>query len=217
MLLTLELAIFHAAGISCADKVFEQGGELKLVEQDTAGFKIGLLRTHRLQIEVDRDVYIDRDQLFAAQHHTPIVQQRFALRLALHFFGMIERILHGSEALDQLNRSFVPDSGSAGDVVDRVSAQRHHINYLTGPDAEDLFHFRGIADQIIFGWIQHADAVAHELKHVLVARNNIHGISGSDRLVRQGADSVVSLKTRLFQYRNTVCIESPEDVWQLLR
>ena len=83
-----------------------------------------------------------------------IVLQRFAVSFLFDFGGAFQGLLDGAEALDDLDRTFVADAGSAGNVVDGVAAQGHHIDHALGRHAEDLFHFGGVANQIVFRWIQ---------------------------------------------------------------
>src|SRR5690349_20850297 len=103
---------------------------------------------------------------------------------------MVKRILHGTEAPDELDRSFVANSGSAGNIVDRISAQGHYIDHLLRGDAENFFDLGGITYQVVLGRIQNADLRANELQHVFIAGDHVHGITGSDSLMRKRSDYI---------------------------
>ena len=130
---------------------------------------------------------------------------------------MIEEVLDRSKALDQLNRSFVADSRRAGNVIDGVAAQGHYIDNLLRTDTQNFLDLGRVANQIVLWGIQDADAVADELQHVLVAGDDVHGISRCHCLMRQRADYVVGFESRLFQNGNTVCLKRAPNVGKLLR
>ena len=217
LLFVLEFAILNARFVGGLHEVLEQRGELKLVEESPASFVVGLLCQHGREIQMHRNIGIDRHQVLAAQDDVAIVQQRLTISFALHFFCVIERVLHRTKALDQLYRTLVADSGRAGNVIDGIAAQRHHVDYLLRRNAENLFHLSGVADQVVLRRIQHADAVAHELEHVFVAGDHVHRMAGGIGLMRQRADDIVGLESRLFQNGNAICVQRAPDVRKLLR
>ena len=53
-----------------------------------------------------------------------------------------------AELLDQFDRAFVADARRAGDVVDRVAAQRHHIDDALGRHAETRLDAGGIEQRL---------------------------------------------------------------------
>jgi hypothetical protein len=56
--------------------------------------------------------------------------------LLLDFVGAVERGFDGAEGLDELDRALVADAGRAGDVVDGVAAQGHHVDHALRRHAE---------------------------------------------------------------------------------
>ena len=122
-----------------------------------------------------------------------------------------------AEALDQLDRTFVADAGRAGNVVDGIAAQGHHVDDLLRRHAENFLDLGGIADQVILRRIQHADAVVDQLHHVLVAGDDEDGVALVSRLVRQRADDVVGFEAGHLEDRNAIRLERAADVRHLLR
>ena len=110
------------------------------VKRAARGLGIGLARAHRFQVELHRNVAVEGDHLLAEQDGVAVVEQRLAVSLLLDLGGVVERGFNRAEAADQLHRSLVADAGRAGDVVDGVAAQRHHVHHPLGRHAQDLFH-----------------------------------------------------------------------------
>ena len=142
--------------------------------------------------------------------------QRLAVSLALDFRRVLQRVLHAAEALNQLHRSFIADARRAGDIVDGIAAQRHNIHNLVRRNAENLLDFGSIADQVVLGRIEHADAVADQLHHVLVAGNHKDRIARVDGFARQRADHVICLEAGCFEHRNAIGLKRSPDVGHLL-
>src|SRR6185369_17887109 len=84
--------------------------------------------THCVQIEIDRDVAINGCHALSEEHDVPIVFERLAIGFLFHLGGSIEGLLHSSKTPDEFNRALVADSRSAGNVVNRVSAQGHNVH-----------------------------------------------------------------------------------------
>ena len=78
-------------------KVAQHGGELKLGEEFAAGFEVRRLRLHRGQIQRQRHVAVDGDQLLGEQDGVAILLQRLAIAFALDLAGAVEDRLHGAE------------------------------------------------------------------------------------------------------------------------
>ena len=174
----------------------QQRRKFQLGEELTAGFSIGLARGHDLEVQLNGHIAVNRDLLFAVENLLAVVQQRLTVGLFLNFGGVLESIFQRPEAADNLDRTFVPNSRRSGDVINRVAAQRHHVNHLLGTHSQDLFHLGGIADQVVFGRIEHADFVVHQLQHVFVTGNHIHGMARGRGLARQGPNYIIGLKAR---------------------
>ena len=75
-----------------------------------------------------------------------------------------------------------------------VAAQGHHINHLVRRHTENFLDFGGIADQVVLWGIQHADAGADQLHHVLVAGDDEYRIAVIYCLPSQRADYVVGFE-----------------------
>ena len=159
---------------------------------------------------------VNGDLLLAVDDLRAMIQQRLAVGFLLNFRGAVERRLQRAEALDDLDRPLVADAGRAGNVIDGIAAQRHHIDHLLGTHAQNLFHLGGVADQIVFGWIEHANVVAHQLQHVLIAGDDENRMRLRRCLPRQGADHVISLEAGIFQHRDAIGLDGAADVGQLL-
>ncbi len=95
--------------------------------------------------------------------------------------------------------------------------KRHYIHHALRRNAQDFFHLGGVADQVVLGRVQHADAVGYQLHHVLVAGDDEDAISLAGRFVCQGADHVVRFETRQFEYRDAIRLKRAPDIGHLLR
>ena len=160
---------------------------------------------------------VNGDLLLAVDNLRAMIQQRLAVSFLLHFRGAVERRLQRAEALDDFDRPLVADAGRAGNVIDGIAAQRHHIDHLLGTHAQNLFHLGGVADQIVFRWIEHANVVAHQLQHVLIAGDDENRMRLRRCLPREGADHVIGFKAGIFQHGNAVGLNGAANVGQLLR
>ncbi len=107
--------------------------------------------------------------------------------------------------------------GAPGMLSMAVAAQRHHVDDFARRHAENFLDFGGVADQVVLGRIEHADAIADQLHHVLVAGDDKDRVAGVDRLARQSADHVVGLEAGRFEHGNAISLERAPDVGNLLR
>ena len=155
-------------------------------------------------------------QLLAQEHDIAVILQRFAITFLFDLGRAFQSLLDCAEALDQFDRALVADSRGSGDVVDRVTAQGHHIHHALWRHSQNFFYLGGIADQIVLGRIQHTDFVVHQLQHVLVAGNDVDGIGFRGSLAGQRADYVIRLVALGLQDGNAVGLERAADVGHLL-
>ena len=118
--------------------------------------------------------------------------------------------------MDEFHRALVADSRRSGNVVDRVAAQRHHVDDFRRRHPEKLLHLRGVADQIVFGRVEHADVVVHQLQHVFVARHDEHRIRFRGRFSRQRSDHVVGFIAFELQNWDAISFERAPNVRNLL-
>ncbi len=96
-------------------------------------------------------------------------EQRFAILLLRHLGGVLEQGVERAVGGDQIARALLADAGHALDVVDGVAHQRQHVDDLIGRDAELLLHSGRVVPGAFVARVEDADAVAHQLKEVLVA------------------------------------------------
>ena len=198
------------------EEFLQQRRELKFGEQLAQGFDVGLSHLHRVYVQLDGGVAIDGGQFFAKQHRVAIVLQRLTISFLFDFRSALQSLLNCTEAFDEFDGTFVTDAGSAGNIVDGVAAQSHHVYNALRRDAENFFDFLGIANQIIFGRIQHQDTIIHQLQHVLVAGNDVYPVRLFDGFAGQGSDYVVGLVSGEFEDGDAVGFQGTADVGQLL-
>ncbi len=159
-------------GFWCGCKFFEQRGEFELGKELAAALEIRLLRFHRMQVELDRDMAVDGDEFFREQDRFAILLQRFAIGLALDFSSAVEHRFQTAEFLDQVDAALVADAGRAGNVVDAVAAQGHYIDDFFGRHAESLLHPGGVENQVVLLRVEDFYLAVDQLHHVLVARDD---------------------------------------------
>ncbi len=162
------------ADFSHGQQFFQQRREFQFGEQLAQCLSVRLSHLHRVLVQFNRDVAIDGHQLFAKQNVLAVVLQRLAIGPLLDFCRPIQRLFHRSEPLNQVNRTFVPDSRSTRNVVNGITAQGHHIHHSLRRHSQNLFDLLRIANQIVFRRIQDLYPVVHQLQHVLIAGNHIH-------------------------------------------
>ena len=177
----------------------------------------GLAHLHRVHIQLDRNVAVDGHQLLAEQNVVAIVLERFAISFLFDFGGAIERLLDRAETLDEFDRTFVADAGSAGNVVDGVAAQGHDVDDALGRHTEDFLDFGRVANQIVLGRIQDQHAVVDQLQHVLVAGDHVDRVRLRGGFAGERADHVVGFVAGQLEDRNAVGLERAPDVGHLLR
>src|SRR5712691_9630521 len=97
--------------------------------------------------------------------------QRIAL-LRLQLSGLLEQRVEASVLRDEIGRALLPDAWYAGDVVARVADQRQHVRHLERLHAKLVDDARGIEPSAVFARVVDANAISHELKKILVDRND---------------------------------------------
>src|SRR6202051_3200886 len=178
---------------------------------------IGLADAHGFHLELDRNVGVDGGHALAEDNGVAIVLERFPVGFLFDFGGAVEGLLDGAEALDDLDRTFVADAGSAGNIVDAVTAQGHDIDDALGRNAENFFDVGGVADQIVFGRVQDLHVVVDELHHVFIAGDNVDAIIRGGGFAGEGSDHVIGLEAGEFEDGDAVGFEGAADVGNLLR
>src|SRR5581483_5127136 len=116
----------------------------------------------------------------------------------------------------EFHGTLIADARGPGDVVNGVSPQRHHIHYSFRGHPQDLFDLGRVANQVVFGRIQNADLVVNQLKHVLVAGDDIHRVGAVGRLLRQSSNHVIGFVAFRLKNGDSVGVEGATDIGQLL-
>ena len=154
--------------------------------------------------------------MLARQHHVAIVQQRFAVGFLFYLCGAVESVFYAPETLDEFNRALIADTGSAGDVVDRVTAQGHHVDDAIRRHSQDLLNLGSVANQVVLGRVQDTDSFVHQLQHVFIAGDDVDRVRLGGGFFGERADHVVCLVAFGLQNRNAVSLQRSADVRDLL-
>src|SRR5206468_1407968 len=93
--------------------------------------------------------------------------------------------------------TLVADARHAFDVVDGVAHQRQHIDHLVRRDAQLLFDRGGVVPRAFVARVEYPDAVVHQLKEVLVERDEDRVEAGGGVLYAQHGDEDVDGVSRL--------------------
>ena len=123
----------------------------------------------------------------------------FHLSVALH--GGLRRAVGG----DELARAFLADALGAGDVVDGVAHQCHHVGHFLGRDAEVVFHLSFVIEEILGGAEDaHRGPLpggvgVDQLQHVFVGGDDDGVEVGIGGAAGQRADDVVGLVAFVLQ------------------
>jgi hypothetical protein len=132
------------------------------------------------------------------------VLERFAVALVFNFGGGIESRLGRTESANDFARAFFADAFGAGNVVDRIAHQRHHVDNFLRWHAHQFFDLGFVHHDVRFGrarsGAQHAHAPADQLHHVFVAGDDGHVELALIGLARECADDVVGFVTRRFEH-----------------
>ncbi len=125
-----------------------------------------------MQIDFDRCVLGNLRQLFGHQHLFALLLQSLPVALVGHFVRMIKRVLDTPILLDQFRCPFFADSLCSGNVINRVSEQRHVVH--------DSFrrHSQNVHDDVALeatgAGAQRSHVFANELHHILVVGHDQH-------------------------------------------
>ena len=130
---------------------------------------------------------------------------------------MLDGAFHGTEALDQLLGALVADARRAGNIIDGVALEREQVGHLLGSDAHEGFHFFGVVPLVILGGVEHGDALADELQHILIAGDDHHLAVIGFGAAGKGADYVVGLEAWVFDHGDAHGVQKAADVGDLLQ
>ena len=161
-------------------------------EQLVAAFARGPAVAERLEVDLQRDVGANGDQLPALQRRVSIRGQRLPL-LRLQLGRAREQRIEAAELRHQIDRALLADARHAGDVVARIPDQREHVHDQRRLDAELLDDASLVEPRAVLPRVVDADSGANHLKEVLVDRYDRDIEPGCDRPCRDRADHVVGL------------------------
>ncbi len=97
--------------------------------------------------------------------------QRFAL-LGLELAGAREQVVEAAVLRDEIDRALLADARNARHVVAGVADEREHVGHLIRLDAELLHDAALVEPRAVFARIVDANARPHQLKEVLVDRDD---------------------------------------------
>jgi hypothetical protein len=187
-------------------QIFQQRIESQFPVQRRQQRHVRLTALQTVEIQSHRHIRRDLRQLLRQQHLLPLLLQSLAISFVGHLCGMVQGALHVAVFLNQLRRSFFADSFGSGDVVDAVAEQRHVVHDLLRRHSQNFLHFRSIDDHVVLhpagSRPQHANAVADQLHHVFVVRDQQYIQLLFRALLRQRAQNIVGFKSVVFQNRH---------------
>ncbi len=176
-------------------QVAQERGEAEFGVEVAQSGVIGFAALDGFEIELDGRVGGDGGELLRERDLIFTIDQGFAVTLAFDLGGVGYGGFRRAETADQFARAFFADAFCAGDVVDGIAHERHHVGNFFRRHAHQFFYFCGVDDEIAFvraaAGAQDEDASADELHHVLVAGDDVDVQVTRGGLARQRADYVI--------------------------
>src|SRR5262249_38312293 len=127
-------------------------------------------------VELDRHISANGQQLAAAAGVVRVGQQRLAVLLLGDFGGVFGQRVQRPVGRDQVPRALLADARYAFDVVDDVAHQRERVHDTIGRDAELLFDAGGVVPRTVVTRVEDADLVAYKLEEILVSGHDGHAV-----------------------------------------
>ena len=186
--------------------LLHQRRELETREKLVQLRAIGLAALERIEVDGDVEIALDARELAREKRLVAIVLERFFLRRA---FDLIEVLVHAfqrAELADERLRALLADAGNAGDVVDRIAPDRHHVDDFLRRQTEHFDDAVRVVQRLAAGVIK-ANAVADELEKILVARRDHDVVAAIARRAGERADEIVRLPFRRTDHRNAKALE----------
>ena len=165
--------------------------ERELVEDLKRSLARAAAVADRLGVEVHRHAGSNPCELLTLSRGIGMPEQPLTIAFVLDFGGVLKQVVERAISGDQLAGALVADAGHALDVVDRVAHQREDVDHLLRRHTKLLLDGGGVVPGALVARVEHADAVANELKEVLVERDDDRVEAGVDGLQRQRPDDVV--------------------------
>ena len=129
-----------------------QGMELQLHADPAEPLAIRLLDAQRREIQLDRQVRADGDQILGQADVVGVRQERLPSPLPRDVRRAREELLHRAELLDEPRRGLLAHAGDAGYVVRRVPLQGDVVQVLPGRSSRTAFWSGSMADPVT--WIR---------------------------------------------------------------
>jgi len=126
----------------------QHGGEFKLGEKFAAGLEVGLLCFHGVEVQSERNMGVDSDQLFREQNGIPILFQRLAIALALDFGGSVEDSFYAAEFDNQIDAALSPMPGAPG-MLSTASPRRAITSMTFSGGLQHFDNLGGIKDEVV--------------------------------------------------------------------
>ena len=172
------------------------------------------------EIELDRHVALQRDELAREPRVVRLREQRFPRTLARDVRRPRENRVEIAIRLEQLDGGLIADSFYAGDVVGGVADEREIVDDPLRRHAETLARIRLIDPLFLDGSLSSAPRIekrhtgSDELIEVLVSRDDdgLQAVVG--HALRQGGDHVISLIAVDGEHRNSERVENLADALQ---
>ena len=179
------------ASVLAGPQFVELGEELELLIDTAESDGVRRLDEEVVKREFEGDVALNGREAFAHLDAFTIVPEAIAVHLALDFSMPVERGFERAELLQKVDGPFLTDAGRTGDVIDRVASEREVVGDEFGLDAHKFLHLDRIVDGVVFGWIQHIDAIGDQLHHVLITGDDDDVEALLLGAPRDGTDNVV--------------------------
>ena len=146
-----------------------------------------------VQPEIQFHMAIQRHQLARQQNLCHVIDQSLAALFLLDLARAGQQRIQIAVFVNQQGSSLDPDPRRTGHVIHAIPGQCLHIHHPLWPDAE-LFNHPIAVDALVLHRVEHFDAIADQLHHVLVRCHNRHPAPGIAGLTGQGGDDVVGLE-----------------------
>ena len=167
--------------------------EPQLVEQLVAALARRPAISERIDLERDRHVGVNPQQLPAGPRLVGMRQEGLTVFLLRHLGRAREQFIERAVGRDQSVGPFLADARHALHVVDGVAHQRQDVDDLIRRDAELLLDTRRVVPGALIARVEDTDAVADELKEVLVSGDDRDTVSFGAGAHGEGPDHVVGL------------------------
>ncbi len=170
-----------------------QGAELHLGKEPKQCIRVRVAHFEIIQGEIQRCVFVQQHQPPGQADLFCVLNQGLAALGLFDLFSAGEQSFKIAIFVDQQGGSFDPDPRGAGNIIDRISCERLHINNAFGKHAKFFKHAIAVDGFVLHG-VQHFDAVPDQLHHVFVRTDDRHPSTGISGLAGQRRDDVVRLE-----------------------